>query len=179
MSHYIYSSDGITAQGGLRANLPEPLKDADKATRIAAGWYDYVSTAPEPTEGETVLCVGFVRLGEDFTGVYRVIPAPPEPTQTRIYSAEILSAIGEVVGGERYDAVKAALAEYRLDGTPVWDILVSGMFVAQDDPHLADIRAIAVGSGLVTEVEFDDIIAKAIEGSHHGYDEIPTEEASE
>lgn len=74
MAKYIYSRDGQTAEGGLRISLPAALEGADKTTRTAAGWYDYISTAPTGGgEGETVVCVGYTRLGDDFTGVYKVV----------------------------------------------------------------------------------------------------------
>lgn len=77
---YIHSIDGVSADGVLHDKLPQELVGVDKPTRIANGWYDYVSTAPTVSGGEVVICVGFVRLGDDFTGVYEIRDIPPAPS---------------------------------------------------------------------------------------------------
>lgn len=155
MANYIYSTDGINAQGGLRANLPEPLRDADKATRIAAGWYDYVSTAPEPTEGETVLCIGFTRLGDDFTGIYKVIPAPPEPVEPTRY--DTLYLMRNLNARGKWSAVKALLAEADL-----LDTYYVATYIGDDDPMFAQFCGGVVQAGILTQAELDEVLAASV-----------------
>lgn len=84
-----------------------------------------------------------------------------EPSDTRYYAVDLLSAIGEVCGDERYDGIKAALSANRIGGVPVWDMLISGMFIPADDPRLQMIRNALVEAELVTDEEFDRILELA------------------
>lgn len=153
MQYYIYSRDGQSAEGGLRATLPELLREKDKATRIAAGWYDYVSTAPEPTEGESIVCVGYTRLGDDFTGVYRV--TPPTPTEETRYS--VRSIIRELRAAGKYDAVRAMLEAAKLD----WDFVGANYLSTADADFLAMCKAI-VSAEIATEAELNALLAKCL-----------------
>jgi hypothetical protein len=153
MQYYIYSRNGIAAEGGLRATLPEPLREQDKATRIAAGWYDYVSTSPTPTEGETVVCVVYTRLGDDFTGVYKVVRGSAD--EEIRYS--VRSIIRELRYAGKYDAVRQLLESARLD----WDFIGANYLSTADADFQAMCEAI-ISAEIATEQELDELLAKCI-----------------
>lgn len=79
----------------------------------------------------------------------------------KYYSVDILASIGKVVGGDRYDAIKAALQASRVDGVPLWDMLISGMFVPTGDKRIDTMREGLVASGLLTNKEFSIILELA------------------
>ena len=152
-SNYIYSRDGQTAEGGLRMSLPAALEGADKTTRTAAGWYNYVSTAPTGGEGETVVCVGYTRLGDDFTGVYKVVQMS-SGEETR-YS--VRSIIRELRAAGKYDAVRQLLESARLD----WDFVGANYLSTADEDFQAMCAAI-ISAEIATEVELDALLAKCL-----------------
>lgn len=89
-----------------------------------------------------------------------------EPSDTRYYAVDLLASIGDVVGAERYDGIKAALSANRIGGVPVWDMLICGMFIPATDPRLAMIRTALVEAELVSNEEFDKILALAASDEH-------------
>ena len=78
-----------------------------------------------------------------------------------VYSVDLIASLGKVVGADRYQVVKAALEATPVNGAPAWDLLSSAMYIPDSDPRLGAAKSALAAAGVLTEEEFDRIIALA------------------